>query len=288
MIEKHKKSTAVIILLVLAICAVLLAIWLHLSGNGRLSSLKVTFLKVGKADAIVTQIGNETVVIDTGEEDDGEELTAFLKNQAISYVDTLIITHYDKDHIGGADTLAESIEIGRIILPDYQGNGTEYFDFMNVIERKSIKLQYITQPTEFQLGDAYIKVEPPLSYETENTADADNNFSLITTITHGENTLIFTGDAQKQRIREWLLDGDSRSCDVLKIPHHGVYNTALQELLNATSPKYAVICSSDKNPAQTQTIELLKQYNVQVFQTKDGNVTIISDGKQIELHQKTK
>ena len=71
----------------------------------------------------------------------------------------------------------------------------------------------------------------------------------------------------------------------LKVPHHGVYNTALQELFETVEPECAVICSSNKNPADPQTIELLKKYNVHVFQTKDGNITVISDGTSLEMKQ---
>lgn len=287
MLGKNKALTAVVSLSVLAVCITALLIWILPLENSQFDALKVTLLKVGKADAIVVQAGEETMVIDAGEEEDGEELVAFLKNQGISYVDALIITHYDKDHIGGADTLIEALEIGRVILPDYRGSGTEYLDFMNAIEEKGIQPLYLTQTEEFRLGDADIRVEPPQSYEAaENTAELDNDFSLITEITHGENRLVFAGDAEKQRIREWLSGTNAESCDFLKVPHHGIYNTALKELLDVTSPKYAVICSSDKNPAQTQTLELLKQYNVSTLQTKDGNVTVTSDGKELEVHQK--
>ena len=116
-------------------------------------------------------------------------------------------------------------------------------------------------------------------------AEIDNNFSLITTIMHGENVLLFTGDAEKQRTREWLSGKDKQDCDFLKMPHHGVYHTALKELLEAVMPEYAVICSSGKNPADPETLELLKNYGISTFQTKDGNVTVISDGKNLEVHQ---
>lgn len=56
------------------------------------------------------------------------------ENQGISNVDTLIITHYDQDHVGGADTLVEAMEIGRVLLPAYEGDSTEYVDFMNALE----------------------------------------------------------------------------------------------------------------------------------------------------------
>lgn len=287
MIGKHKAITATIGILCIAVC--ILTFLIMPSEYGQLNVLKVTLLKVGKADAIVVQSGDKTMIIDTGEEDDGEELTVFLKNQGVSYVDALIITHFDNDHVGGADTLVESVDIGQVFLPAYLGSSAEYLDFMNALQHKGISPQCLTQPAEFWLGDASVLVEPPLSYEaTDGSEETDNNFSLITTVIHGENRFLFAGDAEKRRLREWLSGGSAEECDFLKIPHHGVYNTALRGLLDETSPKYAVICSSDKNPAQVQTLELLEQYNIHVFQTKDGNVTATSDGKHLEVHQKLK
>lgn len=248
--------------------------------------LKVTLFKIGKADAAVVQTDGKIMVIDAGEEEDGEEIADFLRYQGISCVDVLLITHFDRDHVGGADTLVESFDIGRVLLPDYQGTNTEYADFMKALEKKEIKAERLTQPVRFMLGGAEVLTEPPCSYESDGSmAEQDNNFSLITTVTHGGNRLLFAGDAEKQRIREWLSERDDADCDFLKMPHHGVYNTALRELLEAVTPEYAVICSSGKNPADIQTLELLKQYGTGTFQTKDGNVTVLSDGKALELHQ---
>lgn len=94
-----------------------------------LAPLQVTLFKIGKADAIVVQNGDKTAIIDAGEEEDGEEVVTFLKDQGISYVDTLIITHFDKDHVGGAGTLIEELEIGQVLIPNYEGSNTEYSDF---------------------------------------------------------------------------------------------------------------------------------------------------------------
>lgn len=255
-------------------------------GAAETEPLKATFLKVGKADAIAIQTGEDTLVIDTGEEEDGEELVFYLKNQGISQVDTLLITHYDQDHVGGADTLIESMDVGRVLVPDYEGTSTEYQDFMVALEEKGMTAERLKKAEEFELGSATVLVEPPASCEIKNgEAEMDNNFSIITTVIHGKNRLLFTGDAEKQRIRQWLREEQAEKCDFLKVPHHGVYNTALQELFEAVMPEYAVICSSNKNPADPQTIELLKKNNTHVFQTKDGNITLISDGKSLEMKQ---
>ena len=69
--------------------------------------LKIVLLKVGKADAIIAQANGKAIVIDAGEEEDGEEIVTYLKNQGLSRIEALIITHYDRDHVGGADTLVE-------------------------------------------------------------------------------------------------------------------------------------------------------------------------------------
>ena len=64
----------------------------------------------------------------------------------------------------------------------------------------------MTEPIEFQFGDTMVKVDPPLSYEIpDSTVEVDNNLSLITTLTHGDNKFLLAGDAEKKRIREWIL-----------------------------------------------------------------------------------
>ena len=227
------------------------------------------------------------MVIDAGEEEDGEELVAFFEQQEISKVDILIITHFDRDHVGGADSLVEAMEIGEVVLPDYEGDGTEYWDFMKVMEEKNLTPQRLTQPVEFVLGDAAVLVEPPQDYtKNSNAGEIDNNFSLITTITYGKNRLLFTGDAEKSRLREWLSGGTAKECDFLKVPHHGVYNGALKELLEVVTPEYAAICSSSKNPAEEKTLDVLEQHHVQTLQTKDGDIIVTCDGDRLEVTQK--
>lgn len=267
--EKYKRLLVLAVLLLIAVWVFFVPEWktsLHENGE---APLKVTLLKVGKADAIVVQSGQETMVIDAGEEEDGEEVVDFLVGQGVSCVDALVITHYDRDHVGGADTLLEKMDIGKVLLPDYAGDNTEYTDFMDALEEKKIQPQLLTRAIGFKLGEAVVQVEPPASYEApEDAAEADNNFSLITTVVHGENRFLFTGDAQKQRIREWISGGNARVCTFLKVPHHGVYNTALQELVDSVKPEYAVVCSSAKNPADVQTLELLKKTIFRFFRQK--------------------
>lgn len=247
-------------------------------------TLDIRFLKCGKADAIVLSCGGQTMVIDTGEEDDGEKLLQTLKSTGADHVDVLIITHFDKDHVGGADALLREMEVGQIYLPDYEGAGTDYEEFWALTEEKDLQAVRLQEETGFFLGSASVLIEPPASYEIgDPDEEYDNNFSLITTITHGDNTLVFMGDAEKARIREWLSEGADRTCDLIKIPHHGVYNKAVKELAQAAKASIAVVTDSDKNPADAKTLTAFEENGAQVFSTRDGTVHIISDGSSLKV-----
>lgn len=249
--------------------------------------LQIRVLKVGKADAIVCMCGEKTMVIDCGEEEDGQEVLDYLEGRGISRVDVLLITHYDKDHIGGADTVVEGIPVSRVLLPDYTGTGTEYGDFMEALEKAGIRPERIREDQVLSLGGADVLVEPPASYALpDGNAEYDNNFSLVTTFRYGDRRLVFAGDMEKKRIREWLESRERETCDVLKVPHHGVYNTALEDLFKTLRPAYALICDSQKNPADDRTLELLKKYGAACLQTRNGDIDILCSEKGIEIRQK--
>ena len=57
----------------------------------------------------------------------------------------------------------------------------------------------------------------------------------------------------------------------------------MSQLLKATSPEYAVITSSDKEPEDEQTLDLLAQYNVETYLTREGPVTVVSDGTTVAV-----
>ena len=249
-----------------------------------LNPLTLQVLKVGKADAMVLTCGDAVMVIDCGEKEDGEEVLDYLAQKGAKKVDILLITHFDKDHVGGADTVVEGIPVDRILMPDYEGTGKQYKEFVDALDDLGMEPERVAEVLNLQLGDAKVKVEPPASYEIPDTDDEyDNNFSLITTVDFGKNRLVFTGDIEEERISQWLDGGTVQKCDVLKIPHHGFYNEPLEEMVGIMQPSYAVICDSEKNPAEKKTVSMLEEKGVQCLQTKDGDITIVCDGENIEV-----
>ena len=248
--------------------------------------LTVTLLSVGKADAIVLQCAGKVMVIDAGEADDGKTLVNFLAWQEIGRVDVLLITHFDRDHVGGAARLVKKLEVGRVLLPDYEGQNEEYEALMAQLDKSGLTPERVNRELRFDLGDAVVRVEPPLSYPESVTADGmDNDLSLIATVTHGSQRLLFMGDAERARLQEWLEQEQREPCGFLKLPHHGDYNKALPGLIETIRPQIAAVCDSDKNPAEERTLALLERESVDCYETRYGEVVVTCDGRSLSVNQ---
>ena len=97
-----------------------------------------TILKSGQADAILLKTANHNVIIDCGEQDDGDEVVKHLSENNISKIDYLFITHFDKDHVGGFPEVMDNVTASNIIVPDYVGNNEEYEEYLkNIFDKES-------------------------------------------------------------------------------------------------------------------------------------------------------
>lgn len=246
--------------------------------SGRFS---FTVLKAGQADAIILKTQNHSVILDTGEADDGDKISEYLKKSGIKAVDYILLTHFDKDHIGGFAEATEGITAKNILVPDYEGNGDAYTELIKTVNEKNLSLTRLKEDTSFILDGVRFEVSVPKKQVYE---ESDNDYSLVLSVTHGENTFLFAGDAEKERLDE-ILSEISASFDFLKVPHHGKYNENTEKFINAVKPHYAVITDSAKNPASDKTVSLLEAQNTEIYSTKNGNVSVISDEKKITINQ---
>ena len=66
------------------------------------------------------------VLIDTGENGDGDELADWLTERGVERLDLMILTHHDKDHIGGADAILERFSVDAVRMPAYESTSKQY------------------------------------------------------------------------------------------------------------------------------------------------------------------
>lgn len=240
-----------------------------------------TVLKAGKADGIILSTENQNIIIDCGEKSDGDKIVDYLKEKNITKIDYLIITHFDKDHVGGFPKVAEAVTIDNIFVPDYEGNNSEYKKYIDTVNKKALNVTVLKEDISFMPDDVMFEVSVP---KKKQYKESDNDFSLVVTVTHGNNRFLFAGDAEEERLVEVMAELRG-TYDFLKVPHHGRYNEVTSRFINAVRPKYSVICDSDKNPADEQTIACLNDAESEVFSTQDGNVVVSSNGSEIIIHQ---
>ena len=289
---EKKRIIAVAILL-----AALAAVWLGIrqfAGSDEIENpaLTITALPVGKADALILKTDDWAAMIDTGEESDGSYIRETLEAAGIDHLNLLLITHFDKDHVGSAAELLETVGADQVRMPDYEGTRPEYAAFLAALEaHPETEVQRVTgtETLEIPAGSVntsltiYAADDPA---EIQNTdGEYDNDMSLVVDLTCGEKKFLFTGDIEKTRIRQMLESQVDWNADWIKMPHHGRYQKKVEKLLEAVRPSYAVICDGDDEEAEEETLDALKKRQIEEWETADGTVVTVTDGKNIEIRQ---
>jgi competence protein ComEC len=74
-----------------------------------------------------------------------------------------------------------------------------------------------------------------------------NNDSIVLLLDDGRDSMLFTGDAEREAQQVLLDAGVLGDVDVLKMPHHGG-DTSLPELFPAVTPEVVAISVGQPNP----------------------------------------
>ena len=247
-------------------------------------TLRVTFFDVGKADAMLIETpAGERVLIDAAKNKEGKKLAERFAQAGVTALDAMIITHYDKDHVGGADQMLEALAIGTVIMPVYDKESKQHTQFIEALAKyppkESIQLP-TGQETVFTLPSG-LSLHITAAHESFYGSDEENDFSLAVRMQYGDTKFFFAGDAEAARQRELLEEGNVE-CDVLKAPYHGRYEKSSPAFLQAASPKIAYIHDDDEDQADSRVIALLEQAGAEVYCAKDdGDVTVVSDGRSV-------
>lgn len=242
------------------------------------TDLEVHFFDAGKADAILLTTAGGAVLIDAGEKGFGKTILAYLEKKGVEKLDYLIVTHFDQDHVGGAAKVINNIAVGTVLQSNRPKESEEYEKYVNALQNAGIEPVTVRDACDFSLDGVSYSVDPPR--QTKYADEESNNSSLIVTATNGETRFLFMGDAQTQRLAEFL-EGSDTTCDVLKLPHHGKDEPLLEALLESLKPSFAVITSSDDEPESDAVVAALERAGAAVLLTREGAVTIKSDGAAI-------
>lgn len=257
---------------------------------------KITFLDVGQGDSICIQTAaGDCCVFDCGSSSRSGVgkyvLIPFLKQEGISHVDAVFLSHPDKDHCSGIEELlldGQGITVGELVLPDVQEEKKqeEFESLLSAVQKgeeatgRKIRVSYISAGTFFQSGElSFTCLHPPKGFTAE---DANGYSECFYVKKQGTGmSLLLTGDVEgegEELLIKELKQRGIQGASLLKAGHHGSENATGQELLELIKPELTIISCGKNNRyghPREEVLERLEKIGCIVLKTPDtGAVTV--------------
>ena len=239
--------------------------------------LQIYFFDVGQADSILLISDGETMLIDAGNNEDGDMLVEKIKGLGITTLNYVIGTHPHEDHIGGLDDIIENFEIENVYMPKVQTNTKTFEDVLDALQEKNLSVTAPEVGSTFVVGKASCEVMQC----GQGTVEEKNNLNLSSIVirtTFGEQSFLFMGDSEteNEEARIWP------QTNVLKVAHHGSDTSSSESFLEQIKPQIAMISVGEGNsyghPAQV-TLNKLSNIDCRVYRTDEmGTILLRSDG----------
>ena len=213
----------------------------------------LNMLDIGQGDCFVVNDGNKNIYISdcgstTVDAVGKKRLLPFLKSKGWSRVNTIFVSHMDKDHVNGVNDLLKchEIAIGKIVISEsYKSeklNCSELEELKTLAAKREVKLFYMKKGDEIRQGELRFKC----LYPTEDEVIEDQNeASIVMRMDYKGLSVLFTGDIASSTEAQVLkhTDREALDCDILKVCHHGSKNSSSLDFLEAVDPGiYLVSC----------------------------------------------
>lgn len=248
------------------------------------NNLEIIMFDVENADSFLIKTPkNKYFMIDTGKKSYRSISSAqmimnkYLKNERIPALENMIVTHFDSDHCAGVIDIVKTIKVKEITLQSEKSKSQTSQEIINYIKDNNLNYKIAKNNEE-------IYSEKDLSLKTfrANLKD-DNQSSIVTLLSYKGKNILFMADVGVlgfDEIKKFIPS----DVEILKVGHHGAYNSINDEMIQYLKPKYALISAgySKFNHPHYSTINILEENGVKVISTKNYGFSkiILNDNKQ--------
>lgn len=237
---------------------------------------RFTLLDVGQGLATVVQTQNHVLVFDAGPRfssgfNTGEVVVApYLLAQGRNYIDTLIVSHADNDHIGGVASLLASLPVQQVLSSEPQ-------------KILGAKAQACKVGQQWQWDGVQFEMLSPVQGLYTGRRKR-NNSSCVLRIQAGKHSVLLTGDierAAEQEITQRLAE--KLKSDVLVVPHHGSKTSSSVAFVASVAPDIALFPVGYRNRYGFPKNDVVQRYrdrNIRLFDTANhGAIEILLGGE---------
>ena len=242
------------------------------------NGLRITFLDVGQGDAVLVQVPEGAVLVDQGPPE--ADVADQLRELGVRRVAALVLTHPQRDHVGGAEEVLERIAVEQVLDPRLAAESTLAADILRVADARGVRVVEARAGAAWRLGRLRLRVLWPDGPGLPG--DDPNTHAVVLLATFGTVDVLLTADAETDVTARLL----SRRVEILKVAHHGSEDAGLEEELREWRPAVAVISAGAGNRyghprpetlAALGTVAGLRLYRTDVH----GRVTVESDGRTL-------
>lgn len=265
-----------------------------------ISRPRVIFFDVGQGDSIFIDLhGNNQILIDGGS---GKGILDKLGKYMPFYdkkIELLVMTHPDKDHMGGLVEVLKYYKVDRILQTGIECETGICGEWDGLATKKNISVEYAEFGQTINVGEANINVLYPFENLKGQTIKNDNDTSIVLKViiknksikserTAGEyfvddgkrkiskqdqndqnNSYLLTGDAGFKVEKDLLGKNINLQSGILKVSHHGSRNSTSDDFLKAVKPGKSIISvgkNSYGHPAE-ELMDRLKNINSEILRT---------------------
>jgi competence protein ComEC len=244
------------------------------------AGLRVTFLDVGQGDSVLLETPSARVLVDQGPPE--ANVAGQLARMGVRSLSALVLTHPQRDHVGGAAEVIRQVRVGTVLDPGLAATGPEREEAVAAARERRVPVREIRSGSEFRAGGLVLRVlwppDPGLPFEDPNLN------ATVLVASFGEIDVFLPADAESDVTARLSL----RAVEVLKVAHHGSADPGLDEELRVLRPRIAVISAGRNNdyghPRPETLAALSSVTGLAVYRTDtDGRVVVESDGRGLRV-----
>jgi competence protein ComEC len=217
------------------------------------AGLRVTFLDVGQGDGVLVESPGAAVLVDQGPPE--ARVAEQLAGMGVRSLSALVLTHPQRDHIGGARDVLRRLRVGRVLHPGLPSDSTDERAALEEAARRNVPVAVVRRGDVFRLGRLTIRVLWP--DDAGPPGDDPNRRATVLLVSWGWTDVLLTADAESDVTASLPIP----PVEVLKVAHHGSEDSGLERQLDELRPKIAVISvgtGNDYGHPRAETIDALR------------------------------